>query len=259
MEAEALAITSELNSGDNPPGVSSSLVDAEGFPRGDIDIYHVRSLRNRLAILQTDHRSVMRQIEASLLSCSSGPGDEQDSEIRKRLATKPKPKYDNVTGKWVVRNWDGSVSGIEGGDNLRFDDIGNEQVDRLRMGSLAVSTPTPTSTSTSTSTSIPPPSSSLSSVIVVEPFALIDMVSPDSPASSCGLLEGDVILKFGSVHFQNHMQLRAIASEVKNAADGGSTIIVDVLRNGSQSRVSLRPRAWAGRGLLGCHVSPYSA
>jgi len=66
MEAEALAITSELNSGDNPPGVSSSLVDAEGFPRGDIDIYHVRSLRNRLAILQTDHRSVMRQVRRAV-------------------------------------------------------------------------------------------------------------------------------------------------------------------------------------------------
>ena len=82
-EEEALAITSELNSGDNPPGVSSPLVDSEGFPRGDIDIYRVRSLRQRLAIIQTDHRGVMKKIEAALLTGSSGAQDEQDSEVRK--------------------------------------------------------------------------------------------------------------------------------------------------------------------------------
>ncbi|GMH61442.1 hypothetical protein TrRE_jg4534 [Triparma retinervis] len=266
-EEEALAITSELNSGDNPPGVSSSLVDSEGFPRGDIDIYRVRSLRQRLAILQTDHRGVMKKIEAALLSGSSGAQDEQDSELRKRLAGKPRPKYDNVTGKWVVRNWDGSVSGIEGGDNLRFEDIGNESVDRLRLAALSVSSPSAlSSTSTtstappSTSSNIPPPSSSSSSsVLVVEPFAKIDLVSPSSPASSCGLLVGDVILKFGPVHFRNHMNLQAVATEVRSAAGNRREVVVDVLRDGSQIRVALRPQEWEGRGLLGCHIVPYSS
>ena len=295
-EEEALAITSELNSGDNPPGVSSSLVDSEGFPRGDIDIYRVRSLRQRLAILQTDHRGVMKKIEAALLSGSSGAQDEQDSEVstpshlpcylpfltlpprctpphppqlRKRLAGKPRPKYDNVTGKWVVRNWDGSVSGIEGGDNLRFEDIGNESVDRLRLAALSVSSPSAlSSTSTtstappSTSSNIPPPSSSSSSsssVLVVEPFAKIDLVSPSSPASSCGLLVGDVILKFGPVHFRNHMNLQAVATEVRSAAGNRREVVVDVLRDGSQIRVALRPQEWEGRGLLGCHIVPYSS
>lgn len=269
-EEEALAITSELNSGDNPAGVSKSLVDGEGFPRGDIDIFRVRSLRNRLSVLQTDHKRVMKEIEAALLNGSSGAQDEQDSELRRRLASKPRPKYDKVTGKWVVRNWDGSVAGIEGGDNIRFDDIGNDEVDRLRLASLSVSpsttststsTPTPTPTPTPTRTRTPTSSNPASgpSAIVVEPFAVIDMLSPNSPAADCGLRKDDVILKFGGVHFENHMQLRAIASEVKNAADSNYAIMVDVLRGGSQMRVSLRPRVWAGRGLLGCHVMPYSA
>eukprot|EP00520_Triparma_pacifica_P004280 CAMPEP_0118660616 /NCGR_PEP_ID=MMETSP0785-20121206/15792_1 /TAXON_ID=91992 /ORGANISM="Bolidomonas pacifica, Strain CCMP 1866" /LENGTH=264 /DNA_ID=CAMNT_0006553903 /DNA_START=127 /DNA_END=917 /DNA_ORIENTATION=+ len=243
FEEEALAITSELNSGDNPAGVSKSLVDGEGFPRGDIDIFRVRSLRNRLSVLQTDHKRVMKEIEAALLNGSSGAQDEQDSELRRRLASKPRPKYDKVTGKWVVRNWDGSVAGIEGGDNIRFDDIGNEEVDRLRLASLSVSlSATSASTSTSTSTPTPTPTptptrtpnslnpASGPSVIVVEPFAVIDMVSPNSPAADCGLRKDDVILKFGGVHFENHTQLRAIASEVKNAADSNSAIMVDVLR-----------------------------
>lgn len=160
----------------------------------------------------------------------------------------------------MVRNWDGSVSGIDGGDNLRFEDIGNEAVDRLRLAELTVTSPTAAPNATPTaplpSANANPPSSS---ILVVEPFAKIDEVSPHSPASECGLIPGDVILKFGAVHFQNHMQLRAVAEEVKGAADNRRPVVVDVLRDGSQTRISLRPRAWAGRGLLGCHIVPYSS
>lgn len=42
------------------PGVKGSLVDAEGFPRADIDLFEVRKLRNRLACLQTDHCNIMK-------------------------------------------------------------------------------------------------------------------------------------------------------------------------------------------------------
>ena len=37
------------------PGLKSPLVDDEGFPRADVDIFECRKLRNRHAILQTDH------------------------------------------------------------------------------------------------------------------------------------------------------------------------------------------------------------
>ena len=137
LEDEAAGITAELNAGPKPMGVSTPLTDSEGFPRNDVDVYRARQLRNRLAVLQTDHKALMKKIEASLsnLSCGPGDGDDQVSdEVRMRLARKPRPKYDNVTGKWVVKNWDGSVAGIEGGDNIMFDDIGDPRADRLRMG-----------------------------------------------------------------------------------------------------------------------------
>lgn len=47
----------------NGPGVSGSLVDQEGFPRADIDIPSIRAQRQRLAVLQTDHKTLMKEID----------------------------------------------------------------------------------------------------------------------------------------------------------------------------------------------------
>jgi len=49
-----------------PPGVKGPLVDAEGFPRNDIDVHAVRTLRHKRAVLQTDYSTVMKEIEAGL-------------------------------------------------------------------------------------------------------------------------------------------------------------------------------------------------
>lgn len=70
LELEADAIASELNSpgpnGEPPAGIKSPLVDNEGFPRADIDLFNIRSKRQRLAIINTDHKSLMSEIELSL-------------------------------------------------------------------------------------------------------------------------------------------------------------------------------------------------
>ena len=70
MEAEAEAIESELNSpgegGLAGPGLSGPLVDAEGYPRADIDVYRARQLRGTHARLRTDHSLLMKRIETLL-------------------------------------------------------------------------------------------------------------------------------------------------------------------------------------------------
>jgi len=48
------------------PGLKEPLVDFEGFPRADVDIFECRKLRHRHAILQTDHQNLMKQLEAQL-------------------------------------------------------------------------------------------------------------------------------------------------------------------------------------------------
>jgi hypothetical protein len=44
------------------------LVDAEGYPRSDIDVYQVRHARAGIYRLQNDHKALMREIEALLFS-----------------------------------------------------------------------------------------------------------------------------------------------------------------------------------------------
>ena len=70
LEIEADAIASELNSpgvnNEPPAGIKSSLIDKEGFPRGDIDLFNVRAKRQRLAVINTDHKALMSEIEKTL-------------------------------------------------------------------------------------------------------------------------------------------------------------------------------------------------
>ena len=67
LEMEADAIGHELKSpgpsGEDPAGLKDPLVDAEGFPRGDIDIFRVRTQRHRLAEINTDYRALMKDID----------------------------------------------------------------------------------------------------------------------------------------------------------------------------------------------------
>ncbi|VDM01089.1 unnamed protein product [Schistocephalus solidus] len=57
-------------------GMHGPLIDAGGFPRSDIDLVAVRTARNRIICLNTDHAAVMRELEAvsSRLLDSKQPG-----------------------------------------------------------------------------------------------------------------------------------------------------------------------------------------
>lgn len=49
-------------------GMSEPLVDAEGFPRNDVDVYLVRTTRAQIIRLQNDFKEIMRQIEEQLVA-----------------------------------------------------------------------------------------------------------------------------------------------------------------------------------------------
>ena len=51
MEKEMMSIEDLLDNMQGAPGVKASLVDDQGFPRADVDIFEVRKLRNRHACL----------------------------------------------------------------------------------------------------------------------------------------------------------------------------------------------------------------
>mmetsp|Transcript_18382 Transcript_18382/g.25900 ORF Transcript_18382/g.25900 Transcript_18382/m.25900 type:complete len:293 (+) Transcript_18382:94-972(+) len=252
LETESQAIVAELTSppeeGVPPMGIDTPLIDSEGYPRADIDVYRARHLRKRLAEIRTDHKLLMKRIEENILNNSAG---NIQAEMDAKKAPKPKPKYDSVTGKWVVKNWDGTVSGIEGGEKILFDYIGtlnrtDPNAEPKEEAGNVVSKLTKQNTIDKVSFSLPH-------------FAIVDSVAPDSPAYEAGLKVGDLIIDFGGANETNHRNLKAISEMVTIAASERRSISITISRHGNGILVlNLLPRTWGGRGLLGCFIKIYS-
>lgn len=82
------------------------------------------------------------------------------------------------------------------------------------------------------------------------PFAMVDEIAEASPAAEDGLHLGDQIVKFGTIESGDNL-LSQLASEVQK--NQGCAIPVVVSRQGARMSLSVTPRTWSGRGLLGCH------
>lgn len=270
------------------------MVDAEGYPRADIDIYRARTLRKRFKEIQTDHKILEKQIEVGLVQIaallkSSSSSEEQDTstnnatvtsreteeEKKARLAPKPKPKFDSKTGKWVVKSWDGSVAGVENGESRSFEDLSAPSTATLastlagQSGTKSIGGTTVERNNNSIIRQQQPRQNHVSFLDEqsTTPFAIIDEVSPNSPAYEAGIKEHDVLIRFGSVNSTNHRDFRAIAELLPLAASENKTILVAVRRKTKEfggvveltktEVLELRPRVWGGRGLLGCHIRAY--
>jgi len=280
LEAESEAITGELTSPPNgddtipPMGIDTPLVDSDGYPRGDVDVYRARTLRGRLAVIRTDRGELMREIEQSLvqLAAFKNPNKKkaEEKELQARLAPKPKPKFDPKTGKWVVKNWNGAVAGVPGGDKRSFDNLDN--LDEEATESLATQPGKSRDQSQQQSQDAQKASAAKQSLqlspesLARQPFCRVDAVANDSPAAAAGLREEDLIVEFGPIHETNNNNLRAIAALVPDVAGEKGTIYLLIKRsngNGTAApqyaRLELKPRPWSGRGLLGCHIVPHTA
>lgn len=51
---------------DQGVGIEGPLVDAEGYPRDDLNLYQIRTARHQIACLQNDHKAIMVEIEEAL-------------------------------------------------------------------------------------------------------------------------------------------------------------------------------------------------
>jgi len=274
MELEADAIYLELTTppseGVQPMGLDTPLIDADGYPRGDIDLYRARDLRNRFRVLQTDHKEIEAKIQNLLLKLAALKNphkkEQEERERQARLAPKPKPKYDPQTGKWVVMNWDGTVAGVKDGDKRRFDNL-DHQVSGLTADEDDLSAVASQNTSTrsaqrngTTATANNTTTQNNGNGNGGVPFARIDAVATDSPAEEAGLKEEDLIVAFGDLHAENHSHLKAIAELVPTVAAEQKGIQVRVQRHYTDESIELTlfPKPWSGRGMLGCHIVPYA-
>ena len=255
-------------------------------------------LRKRFKEIQTDHKALERRIDsglAEIAALSKGSGGENinisattakddEEELKLRLAPKPKPKFDPKTGKWVVKSWDGSVAGVEDGESRSFDDLSAPSAAALASNLAAAARPVVGATGAAGGNDASDEGqrrergqrgisftehTAAAAAAAVKPFAIIDEVSPDSPASEAGIKANDILLRFGDVDHTNHREFRAIAELLPSVAateDGTITVVVRRKTSGlvgfaeltKTEVVELRPRPWGGRGLLGCHIRPYS-
>ena len=99
----------------------------------------------------------------------------------------------------------------------------------------------------------PPPSISEKSRATTA-FAQVNDVLEGSPASMGGLCSGDLILSFNDVDSSNHRELRALADVVRQNLDRPIQVLVE--RQGGNCELSVIPKVWSGRGVLGCHFLP---
>lgn len=306
-----VTITNDTNTTTTAPpmGIDTPLVDSEGYPRSDIDIYRARSLRKRFHEIKTDYKVLEGRIERGLLELNALRDDADNGggssggeaavkslskdnkvteaqEMQARRAPKPKPKFDPVTGKWVVKSWDGSVAGVENGEVRKFEDlshssegalasiagtVGGSAVTAAQQQSSSQQRPSSSATAITEQTSLSTTSSTTQQTIALTPFAIIDQVFANSPSQEAGIQEGDLLLRFGTVTSDNHGDFnsikRAIVTELSLAAANECSISVAVRRTTAMmggvaemirtETFDLTPREWAGKGLLGCHLQEY--
>ena len=277
LDIESEAIISELTSpseGGGPPmGIDTPLVDQDGYPRGDVDVYRARDLRHRLAVIKTDQKLLTAQVDSSLqqLAQLQNPQktEEDAKELASRVAPKPKPKYDPVTGKWVVKSWDGSVAGIPDGEKRSFDSL-SEDASNSAEATQSISRNSGFQQSknneTMTSAAAVPAPAAPQVTSTNTPFAKIDAVAPLSPAAEAGFQAGDLIIEFGNIRHDNHQNLTALMPVVTSAADAQEEIAITLMRHNSGTNenifevveLALVPKPWPGRGLIGCHIVPYT-
>lgn len=85
-------------------------------------------------------------------------------------------------------------------------------------------------------------------VDVSRPFAMVDEISEESPAAEDGLQLGDQIVKFGNVEYGDNL-LPKLASEAQ--MNQNRPVSMTVMRQGTSINLTVTPRTWRGRGLLG--------
>lgn len=168
-------------------------MDAEGFPRNDIDVRSVRIARTQIVCLQNDLKELTKSIEAGL--------EKYFHESKETLtSTKIPPE--------------------------------------LREPSAGPS-----------SSSAPPASENQT------PIVTVNLVSPGSPAEEAGIQVRDQITAFGTISSSNFRDLAQIGELVKNSEN--QQVRVKVKRDSKVEELILVPKAWSGRGLLGCNIVPF--
>ncbi|XP_068127718.1 26S proteasome non-ATPase regulatory subunit 9 [Hyperolius riggenbachi] len=103
-------------------GMDGPLVDIEGYPRADVDLYQIRTARHNIVCLQNDHQAIMKDIEEALHGLHARDKEKRAKEeaealreARHRSHPLPLPfaRVDTVTPGSPA-----SMSGLQVGDEI---------------------------------------------------------------------------------------------------------------------------------------------
>ena len=202
--------------GEPPAGITDSLVDSEGFPRGDIDIVNVKSKRARLRVINTGKTIITVFLFQTF---KIGNNVYVDFKIIMKEIEILLPQLYGQVGSQVVE----PTSKITPSGCLQLSDI------------EAVASHQEQNHDTT-------------------PIAIIDEVLVGSPSAEAGLCNGDLLLRFAHVSSTHKPGLTSIPGIVRESA--GQPISIVVMRGGSRLELFITPTTWGGRGLLGCHLTP---
>eukprot|EP00455_Lapot_gusevi_P045712 TRINITY_DN588_c0_g1_i2.p1 TRINITY_DN588_c0_g1~~TRINITY_DN588_c0_g1_i2.p1 ORF type:complete len:280 (+),score=49.13 TRINITY_DN588_c0_g1_i2:40-879(+) len=257
LEKQIAALTEALPSSVSPvprPGRQNDLVDEEGFPRADIDVYDVRMVRHHLAKLQFDHRAKMSEIENTMAAYHQLLRASRDEDVKRddsvvtpvpaptpvpvptpaplpiiirplEVASSTAPQPELVPFYLVDQVFEDSpaaLAGLKTGDQV------------LRFGSLTRSNFTPTAMQDVVRNSIGQPLALLVSRLAPP------RSSPSSSTSSTSSLQPPS---------EEEEEEEEEKGERERAEGEG-------VRQRRQIVLRLIPQSWRGRGLLGCHLTP---
>lgn len=89
IESQIKALNEYLDQGGF--GMKGSLVDKEGFPISDVSkILSVRDARNKIAVLQTDHLNLMKEIEQKMYELHQANKQQQEKKQTPNETKSPK-------------------------------------------------------------------------------------------------------------------------------------------------------------------------
>ncbi|KAH8104722.1 hypothetical protein BXZ70DRAFT_611781 [Cristinia sonorae] len=95
----------------NNADLSTPLVDAEGFPRADIDVWAVRTARVRVIELRNDYKAVLDEIAVALQSVYAKPEGSASEPQRTVPEVQPEIPFARVDG--VVPGGSAAVAGLQ--------------------------------------------------------------------------------------------------------------------------------------------------
>lgn len=66
--------------------MNESLIDADGFPRNDIDVHHVRNARHQIICLQNDLKALIKEIEKGIHEVHAEAGNDLNTDTSTKMS-----------------------------------------------------------------------------------------------------------------------------------------------------------------------------